>query len=82
MTDPDDLAEIAYDVTYRATVAGGRQAEVRLRTTFAAATLADAWGRLTALHDGVDPRSIEIELREAAIAGPLRTPGRRRRGRG
>ena len=64
MTSPDHPRELTYDVTYRATVAGGGQAEVRLQTTFAAATLADAWERLTALHDGVDPRSIEIELRE------------------
>jgi hypothetical protein len=64
MTSTD--AATTYDVTYRATVAGGAQAEIRLRTTFARATLADAWGRLTALYRDVDPRSIEIELRERA----------------
>jgi hypothetical protein len=68
MTSPDEFADVIHDVTYRATVAGGRTAEIRLRTTFAAATLADAWARLTALHGGVDPRSIEIELRE--LTGP------------
>jgi hypothetical protein len=67
MTSLDELAEVSRDVTYRATLAGGRTAEIRLRTTFAAATLADAWRRLSALHDGVDPRSIEIELRESTV---------------
>ena len=57
-----------YDVTYRATVAGGEQAEVRLRAAFAAATLADAWERLTAIHRGVDPTSIEIELRQSPVS--------------
>ena len=66
MTSADEQA--IYDVTYRATVAGGEQAEVRLRAAFAAATLADAWARLTAIHRGVDPTSIEIELRESPVA--------------
>ena len=84
MTSPDDPGNLAYDVTYRATVAGGRQVEIRLQTTFMAATLADAWERLTALHDGVDPRTIEIELREFAAphsAQPTLTREKRRRHR-
>ena len=66
MTNPDAPADVAYDVTYRGTAKGGRQAVFQLRTTYAAATLADAWTCLTALHGEVDPRSIEIELRPAA----------------
>ena len=72
MTSPDDPAVVTYDVTYRATVAGGRQAEIRLRTTVAADTLADAWGRLTALHDEVDPRIIENAPRCPEAAGSAR----------
>jgi hypothetical protein len=53
-----------FDVTYRGTSIGGKQAEVRLKSTYAAATLADAWGRLSELFEDVDPRSIEIEIRE------------------
>jgi hypothetical protein len=54
----------AFAVVYRATVADGREAELRLRTDPESATLADAWARLSACYGQVDPRSIEIELRE------------------
>jgi hypothetical protein len=64
--------EIVYDVIYRGSTSKGTQAEFRLRRTFAAATLADAWERLSEIHGGIDPRTIEIELRE---------PSRRRAGR-
>jgi hypothetical protein len=53
-------------VTYRGTIASGEEAEIRLTLDPAAATLADAWARLSARYGRVDPRSIEIELREAA----------------
>jgi len=51
-------------VTYRATDARGEEAEIRLHLEPAAATLADAWDRLTARFGPIDPRTIEIELRE------------------
>ena len=63
MRRSDDQESVLYDVTYRGTGAGGRQAEIRLRTSFAAATLADAWTRFIELEVEVDPRTIEIELR-------------------
>ncbi len=66
MTDfskPDPM-EGSYAVVYRANVAGGEEAVVRLTLDPAAATLADAWQRLTARYGWVDPRTIEIELRE------------------
>ena len=63
MSRSDDQGNVLYDVTYRGTGAGGRQAEIRLRTSYDAATLADAWTRFIALDVEVDPRTIEIELR-------------------
>ena len=51
-------------VAYRATDANGDEAEIRLHLDPAAATLADAWERLTARFGRIDPRTIEIELRE------------------
>jgi hypothetical protein len=51
MTSPDDSADVTYNVVYRGTAAVGEQAEVPLKATFAAATLAEAWGRLAALYD-------------------------------
>jgi hypothetical protein len=51
------------DITYRANVIDGREVVVCLRRPPEAATLADAWARLAALDPGVDPRSIEIEIR-------------------
>jgi hypothetical protein len=68
MMSTNDAVGLTYDVTYRATAADGMEAVVRLKTSFEAATLTDAWGRLTALYDGVDPLSIEIELRESPRA--------------
>ena len=65
-------------VTYRATVGGGREAEIRFEADPAAASLADAWARFTARYAEVDPRSLEIEIREprnpvpAAADAPLR----------
>jgi hypothetical protein len=56
-------------VTYRATLADGREAELRLIIDPAAASVVDAWNRLTAAHEGVDPRTLEVEIRPA--------PGRR-----
>jgi hypothetical protein len=59
-------SDVRCAIVYRATIAGGREAEVRLSLDPAAATLADAFARLSARFQGVDPRSIEIELREHA----------------
>jgi hypothetical protein len=61
------------DITYRANVIDGREVVVCLRRPPEAATLADAWARLAAVDPGVDPRSIEIEIR--AVGPPKRTPG-------
>jgi hypothetical protein len=52
-------------VTYRATLADGREAELRLIIDPAAASVVDAWDRLTAAHQGVDPRTLEVEIRPA-----------------
>lgn len=51
-------------VTYRATAADGQDAEIRLTLDPAAATLADAWERLSKRYGPIDPRTIEIELRD------------------
>jgi hypothetical protein len=56
------------DVTYRANIIGGRELVIRLRRAPDAATLADAWKRLASIDPGVDPMSIEIEIREALPA--------------
>ena len=50
-------------VTYRATSAGGREVEIHLTIDPSAASIADAWFRLTEAHPGVDPMSLEIEIR-------------------
>ncbi len=56
-------------VIYRASVPGqSRAIEVRLHIDAAAASVADAWAHLTAVHPGVDPYSLEIEIREGATA--------------
>ncbi len=52
-------------VTYRGTLADGSEREIRLRIAAEQATMADAWARLSALYGAVDPRSMEIEIREA-----------------
>lgn len=51
-------------VTYRCTLAGGREGAISLRLRPEAATLSDAWLRLTARFGDVDPTTIEIEIRE------------------
>jgi hypothetical protein len=51
-------------VTYRAAAAGGGDAAVRFVADPAQATMGDAWSRLSALYPGIDPMSLEIELRE------------------
>ncbi|MBA3324118.1 MAG: hypothetical protein H0T41_02165 [Rhodobacteraceae bacterium] len=52
---------------YRASIAGGGEAEIRLSIAPEAATVADAWARLTAAYDDLDPTSLEIEIRQAAL---------------
>ncbi len=56
------------DVTYRADHVDGGEVSLRLRLPADAATAADGWARLTAAHGPVDPRSIEIEIRELVLA--------------
>lgn len=54
------------DVTYRATAAGRKEVAIHLHLTPEAATVADAWARLTAVQQDIDPLSLEIEIREGA----------------
>lgn len=63
------------DVTYRATVAGNREAELRLRMPLAAASAADGWARLSAVFAEVDPMTMEIEIREI-VETPALAPRR------
>ena len=51
------------DVTYRATSSEGREVELHLIIDPAAASVADAWSRLTEANYSVDPMSLEIEIR-------------------
>ena len=51
-------------VTYRCTLPTGREGALSLRLRPEAATLSDAWLRLTARFGELDPRMIEIEIRE------------------
>jgi hypothetical protein len=62
------ISKAIADITYRAKVIGGRELAIRLHRAPDAATLADAWARLAAIDPGVDPMSIEIEIREALRA--------------
>jgi hypothetical protein len=55
-------------VTYRCTLPSGREGVISLRLRPEAATLADAWLRLTTRFGDVDPRTIEIEIREGVPA--------------
>jgi hypothetical protein len=59
-----DAMEGTCAVTYRGTASNGEMAEIRLYRDPAAATLADAWQRLCTRYGWIDPRTIEIELRE------------------
>jgi hypothetical protein len=60
-------------VIYRATTRAGREVELRLAMSAADATVDDAWRRLSALHPGVDPFSLEIECRAIAPGAVART---------
>jgi hypothetical protein len=68
-------------ITYRANVIGGGELVVHLQRAPDATTLADAWARLVAIDPGVDPMSIEIEIREGAAglnsSGPRPAGGTR-----
>ena len=57
-------------VTYRCTLPSGSDRELRLRLRPEAATLSDAWLRLTARFGDVDPTTIEIEIREGVPEAP------------
>jgi hypothetical protein len=54
------------DVTYRAMRADRSEVALKLRLAPDAATVVDAWQRLKAIHADVDPRSLEVEIRETA----------------
>jgi hypothetical protein len=56
-------------VVYRASRSSGRMVEIHLAIAPAAATVADAWSRLTAVHPDVDPTSLEIEIRHGRPVG-------------
>ena len=49
-------------VVYRASRSGGSVVELHLAIEERAATVADAWTRLTGVHADLDPTSIEIEV--------------------
>ena len=52
------------NVVYRAKAPKGHVVEVRFATLAPdSATVADAWARLSAARPGVDPSTIEIEIR-------------------
>lgn len=55
-------------VTYRCTLPSGREGTIGLRLRPEAATLSDAWLRLTTRFGDFDPRTIEIEIREGVPA--------------
>ncbi len=55
------------DILYRANRIDAGEVTLRLRLPPAAATAADGWARLTAAHGAIDPRTIEIEIRELAL---------------
>ncbi len=55
-------------VTYRCTLPTGREGAISLRLRPEAATLSDAWARLTARFGDCDPTTIEIEIREGVPA--------------
>lgn len=56
------------DILYRANRIDRSEVTLRLRLPPEAATAADCWERLTATHGPVDPLTIEIEIREPALA--------------
>jgi hypothetical protein len=65
-------------VIYRATSSRGRELEVHLAIAAEAATVQDAWSRLTRICPDVDPTSLEIEVRhEAAVPRCARAAGSR-----
>ncbi len=55
-------------VIYRGTMLDGGEGMVERRAPAEAATLVDAWERLSARFGPVDPRTIEIEIRELDTA--------------
>ena len=59
---------ILAEVTYRADRLDGAEVALRLRLPAEAATAADCWARLTAAHGPIDLMTIEIEVRELALA--------------
>lgn len=56
------------NVTYRACVAGGRDVELHLALDPDAATVEDAWVRLSAAYKAVDPKTLEILVRRGRPA--------------
>ena len=50
-------------ITYRAMCAGGQEVEIHLTIDPSAASIADAWSRLTGAYAAVDPMTLEIEIR-------------------
>ena len=51
------------NITYRAMCAGGQEVEIHLTIDPSAASIADAWSRLTGAYAAVDPMTLEIEIR-------------------
>jgi hypothetical protein len=61
-------------VTYRSSLKDGREVAMSLVLPPEAATVADAWRRLTAVHGWVDPLALEIEIWELLCTGVTAGP--------
>jgi hypothetical protein len=66
-------------VTYRCTLPTGREGALSLKVRPEAATLSDAWLRLTARFGDFDPTTIEIEIREGLREVATGAPADQRR---
>ena len=56
------------EVIYRANRADRTEVTLHLYLAPGAATVADAWARLQAVHQDIDPLSLEIEIHETTHA--------------
>jgi len=61
-------------VKYRSSLKDGREVAMSLVLPPEAATVADAWRRLTAVHGWVDPLALEIETWETPCTGVASGP--------
>jgi hypothetical protein len=64
-------------VVYRASRPGGCEVELHLSLEPKAATVSDAWSRLTAIHADLDPKTLEIEVHHGPERPARSSTGRR-----